>query len=76
VTNYIYLAIIFIALGGIFLYRAVTGTSPATGPVTLSNSQAPGANKRQRWMNTAVGIAFVSFGLIYLVLAYLRHTHS
>lgn len=73
-SNYIYLAIIFIALGGIFLYRAITGTTPAMGPVSLSSSQAPGPNKRQRWMNTAVGIAFVSFGLIYLVLAYLRHT--
>jgi hypothetical protein len=76
VNQYVWQAIIFTGLGAIFLYRAITGNTPATGPVSLSQSPLPAANRRQRWMNTGLGVAFLSFGAIYIVLAYMRHAHS
>ena len=71
----IYLAVIFVVLGAIFLYRGLTGNTPASGPASLNDAQPSAPNKRQRRINTGLGIAFMIFGVIY-VASYLLRTHS
>jgi hypothetical protein len=73
VNYYIFLAAAFTALGAIYLYRAIAGTTSALGLVTLNKPRPAVAKKSHRWINAVFGICYVSFGLSYMVLAYLRH---
>jgi hypothetical protein len=72
VNENIYLAIIFAVLGAIFLYRGVTGNTPASEPTSLNDQQPPAPNQRQRRMNIGLGIAFIVFGAISAVTHLLR----
>jgi hypothetical protein len=73
VNYHTFLALTFTALGAIHLYRAIAGTTPALGLVTLHEPRSHVAKKSHRWINAGVGICYLSFGLAYMVLAYLRH---
>jgi len=74
VNENIYLAIFFAIAGAIFLYRGVTGNTPESGPVSLSDAQPPVSSKRKRQMNVGLGIAFIIFGVIYAA-SYLLRAH-
>lgn len=68
-----FLALTFCALGAIYLYRSIAGTTSALGLVTLNQPRPAVAKKSHRWINAVFGICYVSFGLAYMVLAYLGH---
>jgi heme A synthase len=74
VNSYIFLAIVFTALGAIYLYRAIAGSRAFPGLVTLNKPRPAVAKKSHRWINAGFGICYLSFGLAYMVLAYLRHS--
>jgi hypothetical protein len=68
---YLLFAGVWIVLAGVRFYRAYSGTLPGW-MVTLNHSPAT-MSKKARWVNAALGICNLGFGVGYMVLRHGRH---
>jgi len=65
----------FVVMGAVFLYRGLTGNTPASGPASLKDPQPAAPSQLQRRMYIGLGIAFILFAVIDAA-TYLLHAHS
>jgi len=62
----LFLAVSWIALGAIHLYRAYSGVA-SVGMVTLSHSDSVAISKKQRWARSLLGLCFLGMGIAHIV---------
>lgn len=69
----LFLAFIFVAMGGIYFYRAYTGGA-SMGLVSLASSDPVMISKGQRLVRSLLGLCFLGIGAAHLI-SYLKIGH-
>jgi hypothetical protein len=66
----LFVAFIFVAMGGIYFYRAYSG-GPSMGLVSIATSDPVAISKKQRIIRSLLGLCFLGMGVSHLI-SYLK----